>query len=66
MSIGTRHEIEYLRSIDREFNWDPQLIDEMEERLEALRQLDQCVSEADWHPHATDPAWRPEFPSKKR
>jgi hypothetical protein len=52
MSIATRHEIEYLRSRDRDAS-DPRLLDEMEERLEALRKFDQCISESDWHPHAS-------------
>ena len=55
MSIATRHEIEYLRSRDRDAT-DPRLLVEMEERLDALRRFDQVITESDWHPHAGE-AW---------
>ena len=61
MSLATRHEIEYLQARDGQFS-DPRLIDELEERLDALRNLDQFVDASDWCPHARDAHWEPKSP----
>ena len=52
MRDTTQSEIEYLNSIDGNAAYDQRFIDEMSERLDALRRLDQTFSPADWRPHA--------------
>jgi len=54
MRFTTRNEIEYLGSIDRDAAADPKLINDMWQRLDALRRYDQNVSERDWHPRTAN------------
>jgi hypothetical protein len=53
MQFATRHEIEYLSSMDGNGREDSKLIREMSRRLDALRRYDQCFDEADWRPRRT-------------
>ena len=52
MRFVTRKEIEYLGSVDGHVTESAELIDEMCQRLDALRRYDQNFSDSDWHPHA--------------
>ena len=58
MRFSTINEIEYLGSIDCQAPEDPALVDEMWQRLDALRRYDQNISDSDWRPHAADAGWR--------
>ena len=60
MRFATRNEIEYLGSVDGRATESVDLIDEMCQRLDALRRYDQNFSDSDWRPHACDWGWRPD------
>ena len=53
MRFVTQNEIEYLGSNGGEVA-NPELVNEMCRRLNALRQFDQNFSKNDWQPHAHD------------
>jgi hypothetical protein len=61
MRFVTQSEIEYLGSNDQRVAADPNLIDEMSQRLNALRRYDQNFSESDWRPHAGEVGWCPDI-----
>jgi hypothetical protein len=61
MRFVTRKEIEYLGSVDGHVTESAELIDEMCQRLDALRRYDQNFSDSDWHPHALARDWHPDF-----
>jgi hypothetical protein len=50
MRFATSREIEYLNSFDGDTSRDAGLIDEMSQRLDALRRFDQYFCDADWSP----------------
>jgi hypothetical protein len=52
--VFARKEMEYLGSRDGGAHVDPELIDEMWHRLDALRRHDQDFDASDWRPGATD------------
>lgn len=52
MRFATKNEIEYLGWNEGHGAADPQLIADMCRRLNALRCLDQNISESDWQPHS--------------
>jgi hypothetical protein len=58
MRFATRNEIEYLGSVDGHVTESAELIDDMCQRLDALRRYDQNFSASDWRPHALDGDWR--------
>lgn len=58
MRHAIQHEIEYLGVLSSKTHGDQEMIDELRQRLDALRCYDQNVSEADWHPRAA--GWPPE------
>ena len=61
MYVARNSEIEYLGRLERE-SLDTQLVDELSQRLEALRRFDQNFSENDWPPHLREAGWRPNSP----
>jgi hypothetical protein len=62
MRPAFRNEIDYLGSLDSEANQDPKLIEEMRDRLDALRRYDQDFNDSDWRPHVAHAGWRPDLP----
>lgn len=58
MPFATQNEIEYLGSIAGRGVENPRLVDEMWQRLEALRRYDQNFSDSDWRPPANT-KWHP-------
>jgi hypothetical protein len=62
MRYSHQHEIEYLGSIAGEAAGDRQLIEEMQQRLDALRRYDQNFSDSDWHPREANFGWQQESP----
>ena len=61
MYVARNNEIEYLGRLEKE-SLDTQLVDELSQRLEALRRFDQNFSENDWRPHPREARWRPNSP----
>jgi hypothetical protein len=62
MRYATQHEIEYLGSLDSAAECDPTLVDELRQRLDALRRFDQYFSDSDRRPRAADARWQPDSP----
>jgi hypothetical protein len=62
MRNANQHEIEYLGLLGGKASGDPEMIDELRQRLDALRRYDQNFSESDWRPRAATASWPPESP----
>lgn len=58
----TTNEIEYLGSHERRTAENVALVDEMWQRLDALRRFDQDFSENDCRPHMLDFRWKSDRP----
>jgi hypothetical protein len=58
----TTNEIEYLGSHEHHTAENVALVDEMWQRLDALRRYDQDFSDNDSRPHVFDDRWNPDRP----